>query len=161
MKRVLATLVMAVVMFSVAFAQDDNQRQGNRPDPAQMVQQMTERMASRYSLNDNQKAALLKVNTEYASKFPRMGRPHGGRPGMRGGRQGFNGGRPGGQRPDSTQAQRPRPSREEMEQRFKEMRATQEAYNAEVKKIMTDEQYQKFTEDQQNFRRPARQNESK
>lgn len=154
MKKIIATLVMAVAMFSVAFAQNDNQKQGNRPDPAQMAQRMTEMMANHYGLDDSQKASLLKLNTEYAGKMPRMRGPHGGRPGMRGGHQ-------GGMRPDSTMVQRQRPSKEEMEKRFQEMKATQEAYNAEVKKIMTDSQYKQFTEDQQRHARPNRQNDSK
>lgn len=145
---------MALAMCSMAFAQDNIQRQGHRPDPAQMAQRMTDMMAQRYGLDDTQKASLLKVNTEYAGKMPMMRRPHHGpRPGMQGGR-------PGAMRQDSAQAQRPRPSREEMEKRFKEMRANQEAYNAEVKKILTDEQYTKFTEDQQRHGRPGQQGNS-
>lgn len=122
---------MAVVMFSVASAQDNNQRQGNRPDPSQMAQRMTEMMASRYGLDDNQKTNLLKLNTDYAGKLPMMGRP------------------------------RQRPSQEEMDKRFKEMKANQDAYNAEVKKIMTDAQYKQFTENQQRHGRPGKQNENK
>lgn len=153
MKKILITLVMAVAMFSVAFAQDDNHKQGNRPDPAQMAQRMTEMMANRYGLDDTQKASLLKLNEEYAGKMPMMGRHRGG-PGMRGGR-------PGGERPDSVRAQRPRPSKEEMDKRFKEMEANREAYNAEVKKIMTDSQYKQFTEDQQRHGRPEKRNDDK
>jgi hypothetical protein len=37
-----------------------------------------------------------------------------------------------------------RPSREQMEARMKEMRANREAYNAELKKIMTEEQFSKY-----------------
>lgn len=148
MKKTLLTLVMALVMTSVAFAQDNNnqRRQGQRPDPEQMVQAMTDRMATTYGLNDTQKASLLQLNKEYVSKLPRMGGPRGGRPG---GRQGFGGGRPNGDRPQQVEGQRQRPSQEEMEKRRKEVEATQEAYNAGLKKIFTDEQYKKFTADQQ------------
>lgn len=135
---------MALVTTGMALAQQDNNRErGQRPDPAQMAQRMTEQMAQRYGLDDKQQASLLELNKQYAPKMPMM---RGGRPG---GRPGMRGDRPGGMRRDSTMAPRQRPSKEEMEKRFQEMRANREAYNAEVKKIMTTDQYKKFTEDQE------------
>lgn len=151
MKKILATLVMAVLMASMAFAQSENQEQRRRPDPAQMAQRMTEMMAKHYGLNDTQKASLLELNKKYAGKMPMMRRPRGGRPGM-------HAGRPGEMRGDSIQRQRPsngqfeqrqRPSKEEFEQRAKEMKANIDAYNAELKGIMTDDQYKQYTDDVQ------------
>lgn len=139
---------MLLTMATPTFAQDDVQ-QRRRPDPAQMAERMTEQMVSRYGLDDTQKASLLALNKEYAGKMPMMGGRPGG-PGMRGPR----GGGPG-MRPDSTKTdmqQRQRPSKEEMEKMRKEMDANREAYNAGVKKIMTDDQYKKYTEDQANMR---------
>lgn len=153
MKKILMTMVMALVMTGAAFAQQDNGNgngQRRRPNTEQMAQQMTEQMVSRYGLDDTQKASLLELNKKYAGKMPMMGGPRGGRPG---GRPGMRGGQPGGQRPDSTMAQRQRPSKEEMEKRMKEMQATQQAYNAEVQKIMTKKQYKQFTEDQEKMRK--------
>lgn len=152
MKKIIATIVMAVAMCSLTFAQDNNQGpRGNRPDPAQMAQRRTEMMAERYGLDDSQKASLLKLNTEYAAKMPmRPMRPMPPR------RDSAN-----VQRQRPSDAQRQRPSREEMEKRFQEMRANQEAYDAEVKKIMTDEQYKKFTEDRQQHQRPQRTDKDK
>lgn len=144
MKKILLTLVMALATTGMALAQqDDNKERGQRPDPAQMAQRMTEQMAQRYGLDDKQQASLLELNKQYASKMPMM---RGGRPG---GRPDMRGDRPGGMRRDSTMAPRPRPSKEEMEKRMQEMKANSEAYNAEVKKILTTDQYKKFTEDQE------------
>lgn len=144
MKKILLTLVMALATTGMALAQQgDNKERGQRPDPAQMAQRMTEQMAQRYGLDDKQQANILELNKQYAPKMPMM---RGGRPG---GRPGMRGDRPGGMRRDSTMAPRQRPSKEEMEKRFQEMRANREAYNAEVKKIMTTDQYKKFTEDQE------------
>lgn len=154
MKKLIATLIMAVAMFSVAFAQSDNQNRGNRHDPTQIAQRMTEMMANRYGLDDSQKASLLKLNKEYAGKMPMMRGPRGGRPGMHGGPR-------EGMMPDSIRTQHPRPSKEEMEKRFKEMRDNRESYNAEVKKIMNASQYKMFTEDQQRHGRPEKPNGSK
>ncbi len=135
---------MALATTGMALAQQgDNKERGQRPDPAQMAQRMTEQMAQRYGLDDKQQANILELNKQYAPKMPMM---RGGRPG---GRPGMRGDRPGGMRRDSTMAPRQRPSKEEMEKRFQEMRANREAYNAEVKKIMTTDQYKKFTEDQE------------
>lgn len=169
MKKIFLALALAVMTIGSAFAQDDNQKQG-RPDPAKMAEHMTEQMVKKYGLDDKQKASLLELNKEYAGKMPMMGRRGG--PGMRGGR-------PGGMRPDSTMQQRPdgpapemngqqnppqmnggqpggpdmkngqRPSKEEMEKMRKEMETNREAYNKGLKKIMTDDQYKKYTEDQQ------------
>lgn len=147
------TMVMALVMTGAAFAQQDNGNgngQRRRPNTEQMAQQMTEQMVNRYGLDDTQKASLLELNKKYAGKMPMMGGPRGGRPG---GRPGMRGGQPGGPRPDSTMTQRQRPSKEEMEKRMKEMQATQQAYNAEVQKIMTKKQYKQFTEDQEKMRK--------
>lgn len=162
MKKIIATMVMAVVMVAVAFAQDNNHKHGNRPDPSQMAQKMTEMMVSRYGLNDTQKAGLLTLNKKYAGKMPMMGGPRGGHgPGMKGGRPGMKGGKPNGMRPDSTMQRPPRPSNEEMEKHRKEMDANRTAYNAELKKIMTKKQYKQYTEDQQRHGRPEKKNDSK
>lgn len=157
MKKILLTMVMALALAGVASAQDnDRQKQGQRPDPAQMAQRMTEQMVKKYGLDSKQEASLLELNKQYAGKMPMMGGPRGGRPGgrpgMGGGQPGMRGGQPGGNRPDSAMARRQRPSKEEMDKRMKEMQANREAYNAGVKKIMTKKQYKQFTADQEKMR---------
>lgn len=161
MKKIFLAMAMTLLTAGTMVAQQNDNRQMRRPDPAQMAQNMTERMVKRYGLDSKQAASLLELNKEYAGKIPMMGRPHGGRPGMRGGQHGMGGKQPGmdGKQPgmanhDSTMAPPQRPPKEEMDKRFKEMKADREAYNAKVKKIMTKKQYKKYTEDQEKMRPP-------
>ena len=114
-------------------------------DRTEMVKNQTDRMVKEYGLNDEQAAKLLELNTSFADKMPRMrgGQRPGG--GQRGGmRQRNTDGNTGATAQGERQG---RPSREEMEARMKEMRANQDAYQGELKKIMTEEQFAKYQED--------------
>lgn len=140
MKKAILTMVLAVAFGATGFAQDNQvdgvtgaspqqhaQRQPRqRPSADQMAEARTKQMVERYGLDKAQEEKLLKLNKEYAGKMPR---PRFGRR-------------------DSTQ-QAQRPSKEEMDQRFQEMRASREAYDKALKEILTDEQYKKYTEDRQ------------
>ena len=148
MRRILMAAVAALMLSAQAMAQT-NETEGAKPkiDKTEMLKRHTDRMAKTYGLDEAQTAKLLQLNTIYAGKFGPMGRPGMGprRPGM---------GRPeGGEGTDSVR--RRRPSREDMEKHMKEMRANMEAYNKELKGIMTSEQYAKYEADMKN--RMARQ----
>ena len=149
MKRITMALAATIMMSTAALAQN---AQGNQPerrfDKTEMVKRQTERMVSEYGLNKEQADKLLQLNTSYADKLPRMRGQRGGR---RGGPRPEAGqrNRPDGntgatQQANPDQQQRQRPSREQMEERMKEMRANMEAYNGELKQIMTDEQFAKY-----------------
>lgn len=150
-------MVAAVVMSSSAIAQNEQKKDNNmkRPDKTEMIQHRTDMMVNRYGLNDKQKAKLLKLNTEYADKMggPGMGMHRGGRgmrPGMGRGQNPEMGGdakNKDGKRPEMTEEQRAK-----MKQEMEQMRKNREQYGAELKKIMTDEQYKKFQEDEQQNR---------
>ena len=142
-------MIVALTMMSATLMAQNNDQQRPQMDRATMVKVQTERMASEYGLDEAQTAKLMELNTQFAEKI-HMG-------GMRGQRRGGpNGGPNGGQRrqnvdgqtgasPQQGQMQQgQRPSREQMEARMKEMRANREAYNAELKKIMTEEQFSKY-----------------
>lgn len=145
MKKIIFAIIAAITVSTSVLAQtEDGKKPERKPmDKTEMVKRQTEHMAKEYGLNETQAAQLLEVNTAYADKMPRMGRPRngGGRGQMR-----------GQQRPDGTTGataqseNRERPSREQMEARMKEMKANKEAYDAELKKIMTDEQFAKYQE---------------
>lgn len=163
MKKVMLTMVAVLMMSATAMAQDNNgQRQRRHMDKAEMVKMQTERMVKDYGLDEAQQAKLLELNTQFAGKL-QMGGPRGPR-GPRGG----HGGQRGGQRVDgqsgATQQangqQGERPNREQMEARMKEMNANREAYNGELKKIMTTDQFAKYeaAEKQRMERRSQRQN---
>ena len=171
MKKTLIITATALMLCVGANAQEDGQRQRReRPDEATMLKERTDRMAKEYGLDEAQTAKLLELNQKYAGKMgPMMGGPGG--PGM--GRpprdaqkdeqatednttksskkakkskkakttdnadtnSGENvqqgGGRPGGM---------PRMTEEQM----KEMRANREAYEAELKGIMTEKQFETY-----------------
>jgi hypothetical protein len=101
-------------------------------------------MVKTYGLNEEQATKLLELNKQYAGKMgPRFGR-RGGRPER-------------GERPDSMKrAERPdsmkhgqRPPRPEGRGNFEGMRKTMDAYEAELKQIMTEEQFKAYTADRQ------------
>jgi len=155
MKRIMITLVAATLMATSSMAQDNNNQQ--RPpkmDKTEMAKMQTQRMVKVYGLNDTQAEQLLQLNTTYADKMP-MGGP-----------------RPGGPRPPqkqgnvdattsaSAQTDRPAPpSDADRETHMKEMKANREAYNAELQKIMTTDQYTQYQENEKNRRnkRPQKQ----
>lgn len=142
MKKVLVMIVAALGITMSAYAQSDNNQQGERPQMSktEMIQKQTSRMVERYGLNDDQARQLLKLNTSYDGKIMGM-------PGGRGPRR--DGQRQPPMRRDSVAHQRP--SKEQMESMRKEMSAKMDAYKAEVKKIMTAEQYAKYEADLKQF----------
>lgn len=148
MKKSILAIIATVTLSMSAMAQSENGNAPQRPqmDRTEMVKNQTDRMVKDYGLNETQAAQLLKLNTDYADKMPRMRgfRPNGQRDGMQRQRRadGNNGATAQGEN-------RERPSREQMEARMKEMRENQEAYNAELKKILTEEQFAKYQENSQ------------
>lgn len=150
MKKMMMAIAAMMVISTASMAQDNNEKKQapRKMDRTEMVKHRTDRMVKEYGLDEAQAQKLLELNTAYADKMPRMGGPRPGGP------------RPQGQ-PDAKQkvdgttgatAQQPaeRPSREQMEARRAEMMKNTEAYQAELKKILTDEQYNKFIENQKN-----------
>lgn len=128
------SLLLVALLFvgSMAMAQntDSNADQQKRqmPNAEEMVNRQTERMVKELSLNDSQKAQLLKLNKEYMGKIGR---------GMRGPRQ---------QNADNNSQA---PTKEQMEKMRTERKASMDAYNTELKKILTDEQYTLYQKKQQ------------
>ena len=153
MKKMMFTMA-AAMMFSIsAFAQMGGAPQQLSPEQQkEMIQQRTDETVKQYSLNEDQAKQLLDLNTKYADKMPMGFGRMGGRRGGGAPQGGFGGGAPqggfgGGQMPQMTEEQRAR-----MEEMRKQMTETREAYNKELEKILTPEQYKKYQEDQQNRR---------
>lgn len=148
MKQTILALIAMFTWATAAMAQEDNSSvERRRPTQEQMIQRQTDRVSQRYGLNDEQKAKLLELNKKYAGKINpfRMGRRGGFRDGRGGGQQGS----------DSGMQQRQRPSREQMEAMRKQMTEAREAYNKELKGILTDEQYKTYTDDMKSFMQRA------
>ena len=153
-------IAAALMMSTTILAQENSTEkrpEGKRPDQTEMVKQRTDETVKKYGLNEEQAAKLLDLNTRYAEKMgPRFGmRPDG----PRGGR---------GMRPDSARQQRVRPDGEQKEARpemkegrperreapgmrgnREQMRKDMEAYENELKEIMTPEQYEAYKADRE------------
>ena len=127
MKQFLMTLAAALFISSAALAQDKKE---NRKE--EMIKHRTERMAKDYNLSDKQKKQLLDLNTKYGDMM---------RPMHRHGHHGMKG-------------QRPEPPKDDkkMAEKRQEMEATMKAYDAELQKIMTADQFKSYQEDQKKFR---------
>ena len=160
MKRIIVTMMAAMLICATAMAQDEKkeQRQPRKFDKTEMVKHRTDETVSRYKLNDKQAKQLLELNTKYADKMGPRGPHHPGHHGA---------GRPP-MPPKDAKSERPEPPKDdakmkdhkkqgekhhkEMEKRRKEMEETMKAYDAEIKKIMTADQYKTYQADQQKMR---------
>ncbi|MBR1927274.1 MAG: DUF4890 domain-containing protein [Bacteroidales bacterium] len=142
MKKALFLAAAALALSLGAYAQENGRRQrGERPDEATMIKMRTERMTQQLGLDETQSAKVLELNQKYPNVM--SGGPGGpGRPGPGMGRP-PRGERPRGERPQLT---------EDQKKAFEEARAAREAYEAELKEILTDDQFQTWKESQQ--RRP-------
>jgi Spy/CpxP family protein refolding chaperone len=147
MKQLLMTIVAAVMFSSAAMAQD--QEKGKKKE--EMAKHRTEKMVKDYDLNESQAAKLLELNTKYADKM----RPHHGPRGPHG-PHGMKGQRPEPPKGDM-KGERPEPPtkemKAEMEKKRAEMEKEQKAYDAELQKILTPDQYKLYQHDMQKHRK--------
>ena len=153
MKKMILAITAALMMSVTMTAQEtttEEKPEMKRPDMTEMVKQRTDETVKRYGLNEEQAALLLELNTKHADKMMpgRRGPRPDGRRGM-GREMRQPGQRPDFQRNDSL-AREGRPNmRGNREQMQKEM----EEYDAEVKKIMTEEQYNAYKADREKMMR--------
>ena len=147
MKQLLMTIVAAVMFNSAAMAQD--QEKGKKKE--EMAKHRTEKMVKDYDLNESQAAKLLELNTKYADKM----RPHHGPRGPHG-PHGMKGQRPEPPKGDM-KGERPEPPtkemKAEMEKKRAEMEKEQKAYDAELQKILTPDQYKLYQHDMKKHRK--------
>lgn len=146
MKQIVMTIVAAVMFSSAAMAQ--GQEKGKKKE--EMVKHRTEMMVKDYNLDDKQAKQLLELNTKYADKM----RP--GRHGHHGGPHGMKGDRPEppkGERPeppmDDKKCECHKPSKEEMKAKHREREECMKAYDAELQKILTPDQYKTYQADKE------------
>lgn len=153
MKKVILSLVALVAFSIVSLAQDFNGQRPQRMDRTEMIKRRTQQMVEKYGLNDEQAAALQALNEKTT---PEMG-----------------GNRNGGPRPERNDSVQPRQRRNDGNvergnrgergmnrggQRGGQRggmgfgRRNMEEYNNELQKIMTPEQYQKYTDDMKQMR---------
>ena len=148
MKKSLFVIAAALLLSICAFAQE-NCRQGfERPDEATMLKMRTDRMARELGLDEAQTAKLLELNQKYPNTMmgPRMGEQ--GRPGMgRPPREGMNDQNATEENaPKKDRKARKAEEKKAQEAQIKEMEAAMEAYENELKGILTEEQIKKYQE---------------
>ena len=128
MKQIIMTLAAALFISSTALAQEKND---NRKQ--EMIKHRTERTVKEYNLNDKQAKQLLELNTKYADIMRPMHRHGGpGHHGMRG--------------------QRPEPPKGDTKEMHEKMKKDMKAYDEELQKILTPEQYKNYKSDMEKRR---------
>lgn len=137
---------MLTVMTSALAQNEGNNGQRPRFNREEMVKFRTERMVKRYGFNAEQAAALLALNEK---QMPMMRHPR-------------RGNQP--EKADST-SQRPRREGNKADAKGRRMdrghrigKHNIEAYNAELQKIMTAEQYKSYQEDMEKMRKQGPRN---
>ena len=124
MKRIVFWMVALLLMSGVAMAQGNRQGGRQQMDPKTRAQRMTERMVKEYSLNEDQKQQLLDVNLAWVEKMAANQGRH------------------------SKDDKAARMTKEEREKKAAEMKKSREDYDAQLKKILTKEQYDSYVKKQ-------------
>ena len=152
MKKVMMAITAALVFSMSAMAQEGQRPQG-KFDKAEMVKNRTEQVVSKYGLNEQQAQQLLELNNKYADK---MMPARGFRPEGRNGRDRMRPNRPDSlqrpqkpERPEGNDTIRKHRPMTQGRQAMGDMRQTMEAYNAELKNILTEEQFKAYQSDMQ------------
>ena len=160
MKKLIMTMAAVVLMSASATAQNEKECKckchEKKIDKTEMVKHRTDEMVKRYELNDQQAKQLLELNTKYADKMHPRGPHHGPKGGPRPPKADKDG---KAQRPEPPKdgkdgkAQRPEPPKDgkhgDHKAHHQQMAETMKAYDAELQKIMTPEQFKAYQADMQ------------
>lgn len=154
MKRISLLMIVALLMGGMAMAQQN--RRDKKVDPKVRAERMTERMVKEYSLNDAQKKQLQEANLALVEKtgdkaMHRRGELRKGKNesdscccAKAGHRKDAKVNKKDGKRPQLTDEQRAQ-AKAGMKKQREEMKAARTAYDAQLQKIMTKEQYAVYT----------------
>ena len=151
MKKTLLVITAALLLCVSAFAQWENRGQGfQRPDEATLIKMRTDWMVRELGLNETQAEKLLELN----QKYPNALRPGQGGPGMGRARrerpEEANVGQEGNETEKATgkEARKARKAKKdkEAEGQVDEMQAAREAYENELKEILTEDQFKTWKE---------------
>lgn len=132
MKKLMILLAAALMMSGASMAQDNQRRERRQFNPEDMVKRQTEQMVEALDLDADQATAVLKLNADRMKELSGMRR--------------F------GQRNRAEGEEQERPTEEQMKAMREKMETSQKAYNDEMKKILTEEQYAKYEKMQNQFR---------
>lgn len=134
MKRIVLIWMAAFLMGGMAMAQHAR-HSDKMPEPKVRAERMTERMVKEYSLNDTQKQQLLEANLALVEKMGDM-------PMHRAKAHKHH--KRDGKRHQLTAEQRTQ-KKAEMEKKREEMKTARTAYDSQLQKIMTEEQYAAYS----------------
>ena len=143
MKRIVFLAVVVLMACTVLMAQENRREGKKQTDPKERAEQMTERMAKEYSLNDVQKQQLQELNLSMAGKMKDRQAMHQGKKGPKGKK-----GECKNQEMKKERKERSEVRKEEREKMHARMTESHKAYNAKVKDIFTPEQYAKYEKNQ-------------
>lgn len=129
MKRI-AFLMVALFMMGGMIMAQGQRGEHKRMTPKERAERMTERMVKEYSLNDTQKTQLLELNLTKCEKMSNRMSMHSGKDSKKEGKK------------------TPEVAKEKREKMRAEMKAANEAYNVQLQKIMTKEQYASYVKKQ-------------
>lgn len=159
MKKFILSMVAVMALSMPVMAQGFNRQGGQRMDPTEMIKRRTQQMVEKYGLDEKQAAALQALNEKNLSQMrgnrnngPRPERNDSVQPRQR--RENANGNN-GGQRRERNMDRGQRGGNMGQGQRGGGMGfggRNMEEYNNELQKIMTPEQYQKYTDDMKQMR---------
>lgn len=126
MKKIVFWMFALLLMSSAVMAQG-NRRGGAPMDAKTRAERLTERMVKEYSLNNEQKQKLQVANLAWVEKMNanQVARP--------------------GQQKNEKAAKM---TKEERDKRMAEMKKSREEYDAQLKKILTKDQYDAYTKKQ-------------
>ncbi len=141
MKKVVFMMVALLMTAGMAMAQGRGEKGGENADPKVRAERRTERMVKELSLNDTQKQQLLDLNLAEAQKLAECKA-----------------------KPATPPAEGQQPAKmtqEEREQKRQAMEAQRAAYNEQLQKILTPEQYAKYTEKQKDCNKKGKDGKKK
>lgn len=129
MKKIVFWMVALLIVSATAMAQGGRKggERGERMDAKTRAERMTERMVKEYSLNDAQKQQLMEANLAWTEKM-----------------SGKQMGRSAKQKEENA----PKITKEEREKMATEMKKSREDYEAQLKKILTKDQYETYVKKQ-------------
>lgn len=156
MKKISFLMIAFLLLGGIAMAQGP-QRGQRQMDPKVRAERMTERMVKEYGLNDTQKKQLLEVNQKWVEKMTPRGQNM-GRPNSTNQAADSVAVNAGNQKKSSkaTKGQRPQMTKEQQEKMWQEMKQSREAYNAQLKNIFTEQQYETYIKKQAERQQPGR-----
>lgn len=130
MKRIAFLMVALLMMGSITAMAQGHRGDHKRMSPQERAQKMTERMVKEYSLNDTQKAQLLELNLAQCEKMDGHMSMHPKKDAKKDGKE------------------TSKMTKEERKKMRTQREANREAYNTQLQKIMTHDQYASYLKKQ-------------